>query len=123
MELITAAGSFLVFHFASHPKSRFNKKLPNKKIASRVQIFPRINIEAKNRIFHFHHWMIFTPLYLFTQHTGNGLFNSGLIRGILLGGIIQGLLYADRFKLIFNVNDYKKVKRSSYNVSFLKKLI
>ena len=122
--ILSFAISFLLFHLVTHPKSKLNKKLPSKKITGRVQIFPRISIEAKNRVFHVHHWMLFTPAYFLLPQVNHGLGLNPLIQGFLLGGIIQGLLYADRFRIIFNYNEYnRKVKRSSYNLSFLKKLI
>lgn len=120
--LASGVASFILFHLTTHPKSKINKKLPSKKF-SRVQIFPRISIEAKNRVFHFHHWMIFTPLYFLTQHTGNAFLQSSLLHGFLLGGIVQGLLFADRFRIVFHLKEYRRVNRSSYNLSFIKKII
>lgn len=122
--LLSFAVSFFLFHLATHPKSKFNKKLPSKKISSRFQIFPRISFEAKNRVFHVHHWMLFTPAYFLLPSVNHGLSLAPIIQGFLLGGIVQGLMYADRFRIIFHYDDYqKKVKHSSYNLSFLKKLV
>lgn len=120
--LFSGAASFAFFHFATHPKSKINKRLPSKKI-SRIQIFPRIHIQAKNRIFHFHHWMLFAPAYVFAQKANTEFLHSDIITGFLLGGIIQGLLYADRFRFVIHQKEYHKIKKSSYNLSFLRKLI
>ena len=120
--LISGVISFLVFHLTSHPKSKFSQKIPSKKI-KRIQVSPSIAVEAKNRVFHFHHWMIFTPLYFYSQHAGTSWLNSSLVHGFLLGAIIQGLLYADRFRFVFHVQEYKKFQPATYNLSFLRKLL
>lgn len=123
--LISGAFSFVVFHFATRPKSKINKKLPRAKV-KRFELFPRFNVEAKNRIFHFHHWMVLTPIYLFAQTIGKdlGILQSNILQGFMLGGIVQGLMYEDSLKFIHHNKEYnKKIKASSYHgFRFLKKL-
>lgn len=121
--LFSAIVSFFVFHFASHPKSKLHKKLPKKKLINRVQILPSIHIEAKNRIIHLHHWMNFTAIFVALNYSHQPI-HSQVINGFLIGAIIQGLLYANRFKIVFRYDEYhRKVRCSSYNLSFLKKLV
>lgn len=123
--LISGAFSFVVFHFATRPKSKINKKLPRAKV-KRFEFFPRFNVEAKNRIFHFHHWMILTPIYLFAQTIGKdlGILQSNILQGFMLGGIVQGLMYEDSLKFIHRNQEYnRKIKASSYHgFRFLKKI-
>lgn len=119
--LLSGLGAFAFFHFASHPKSKIHKKLPSKSI-KRVQLIPSLNFEVKNKIFHFHHWMLFTPTFVFVNYIDKGLIHSDLLNGALIGGIVQGLLYKDRFKLVHKAAEYQKTKSSTYNISFLKKL-
>lgn len=122
--LFSAIAGFSLFHFTTHPKSKLYKKLPRKKLVNRIQVFPSIHFEAKNRVFHFHHWMIFSSFYFFAQQSSKPILHSDLLQGFLIGAIIQGLLFADRFRVVFKESEYhKKVKRSSYNISFLKKLV
>ena len=104
--------SFIILTLFTHPKSRINKKLPEKKYKN-VQLFPRINFSAKNRVFHFHHWIFLTPVLLFLHN----ITHSDILNGAVLGGIIQGLLFKDRFKIISKKEDYhEQVKSSSMNV-------
>lgn len=107
--------SFVVLTLFTHPKSKINKKLPDKKIRN-VQVFPRINVSARNRVFHFHHWIMLTPVYLFLHN----LTHSDILNGAILGGIIQGLLFKDRFKVMSRKEDYHEgVKKSSMTVPLL----
>jgi hypothetical protein len=124
--LISGLASFAFFHLATRPKSKINKKLPRAKL-KRFELFPRFNVEAKNKIFHFHHWMVLAPVYLFTQTIGKdfGILQSNILQGFLLGGIVQGLMYEDSFKFIHHNHEYqKKITSSSYHgFRFLRKLI
>lgn len=122
--LISGIISFTLFHFASHPKSRFHKKLPKAKF-KRIQLAPRMSIEAKNRIFHLHHWMLFVPILGASVFLGGGFLQSDILHGFLLGGIAQGLMYKDSLKFMHKAHDFhEKVSAASYHkFSFLKKII
>jgi len=113
--IISGVASFIIFHLASHPNSRIQKKLPRAKI-KRVQLFPNLNFEAKNRVFHIHHWMVFTPLLILVQTWGRGILQSDLLNGFMIGGIVQGLLYKDSLKFVHHNKDYqKKIRNTSYH--------
>ena len=117
--LFGALLGFLLFTLTSHPKSRISKKLPDKKIKN-LQVFPRVTISAKNRVFHFHHWIMLTPILLFFQN----IIHSDLLQGLLIGSIFQGLLYKDRFKIIVKQAEHaKQVKNSSFHIPLIKRLI
>lgn len=122
--ILSGAASFILFHLASHPKSKIHGKIPKAKI-KRFELSPRFTFEAKNRIFHLHHWMIFTPIYFFVQAKGAGIFQSDLFSGFLIGGILQGLMYKDSLKLVHRNSEYKnRVSSASYHrFSFLRKII
>ncbi len=118
--LIGGLVSFLLLHFTTHPSSKINKKLsnisPKKRTIKRMEIFPRLNIEAKNRRIHIHHWMILTPLFIASQTIGKGFMQSDLLHGFMLGGIFQGLMYKDSLKFIHHNKDYKeKILSTSYH--------
>ena len=120
--LIGGVASFLVFHLTSHPRSQISKKMPNARI-KRVQFLPHLRIEIKNRIFHIHHWMLFTPVYLFAQTKGTGILQSDLLHGVLIGGILQGLMYKDSLKLIHSAaKPFERQGYTAYPLRLLKKL-
>ena len=85
----TALG-YLTFRATTHPNARFRKKLPNFKV-KRVQLFPVLRIFIFGRVFHFHHWVNCSILLLVSAFTSFAILDALFTRGLLLGGIIQGL--------------------------------
>jgi hypothetical protein len=98
----TGIGTLLGFSFfwlTSHPKSPVNKKLPNKSIKN-IAYSPNIHIKKDDKAYRIHHWTIFSLLYLPLVFSRKGFLKSKIMRGFMLGSIIQGLTYKDRFNLI-----------------------
>ncbi len=121
--IISGVASFFLFQITTHPKSKINKKIPRVKI-SRFSFAPRFTFEAKNRVFHLHHWMLFTPILVFTQTRGTGILQSDLLHGFLLGTIVQGLLYRDRFKVVSRYEEFeKRVSQSSLHLPLVRRII
>lgn len=98
----TAAGTLLGFSFfwmTSHPKSPVNKKLPEKNIKN-LSYSPHIRIKKEGKAYRLHHWTIFSFLYLPLIFIKKGFLKSKIMRGFILGSIIQGLTYKDRFDVL-----------------------
>lgn len=85
----TALG-YLTFRATTHPNSKIRRKMPNIKV-KRLQVFPVIRINMFGRWVHFHHWMNFSFLLALSGFVSIGILDHTLTRGMLLGGIIQGL--------------------------------
>lgn len=85
----TALG-YLTFRATTHPNSRIRRKLPNIKV-KRLQLFPVIRVNIFGRWVHFHHWFNFSVLLAISSMAPMGFLDGAFARGILLGGIIQGL--------------------------------
>ncbi|HBQ50783.1 hypothetical protein A3B42_02655 [Candidatus Daviesbacteria bacterium RIFCSPLOWO2_01_FULL_38_10] len=85
----TALG-YLTFRATTHPFSRFRRRMPNIKV-KRVQVFPVIRVRMFDRWVHLHHWMSFSFLLALSGFVSIGILDHVLTRGVLLGGIIQGL--------------------------------
>ena len=85
----TALG-YLAFRATSHPNSRIRKKLPNVKV-KRVQVFPVFRMYLFGRVFHFHHWFAFSIILITSIFYNLGIFDYVFTKGLLLGGVIQGL--------------------------------
>lgn len=85
----TALGYF-TFKATTHPASRLRRKMPNVKV-KRVQLFPVLRIFMFGRVFHLHHWFIFSILLILSIFASIGILDLMFTRGMLLGGIIQGL--------------------------------
>jgi len=113
--ILGVVASFIIFTIASHPRSKINKKLPDKKIKN-FQFFPRITVSIRNRMIHFHHWLLLTPFYIWVQNAEKGLFHSDMVQGLVLGGIMQGLMFKDRFRLVVKREEFHKVKDSGFHI-------
>lgn len=85
----TALG-YLTFRVTTHPTSRIRRKLPNLK-TKRIQVFPVIRFKVFGRVIHFHHWFCFSIILILSFFTSVGILDFVVTKGILLGGIIQGL--------------------------------
>ena len=85
----TALG-YLTFRATSHPSSRIRKKLPNVKV-KRIQVFPVVRLHVFNRVIHLHHWFTFSLILASSPFANLGILEHIFTKGLLLGGIIQGL--------------------------------
>lgn len=81
---------YLTLKVTTHPASRIRRKLPNIK-TKRVQIFPVFRVQAFNRVIHFHHWFCFSVILVLSFFVSFGVLDFMITKGVLLGGIIQGL--------------------------------
>ena len=91
---IGAATSWVV----SNPGSAVNKKLPEKEIKN-IELSPFFGIKEKNKVIHIHHWMFISAFVVSLAAIGEPVKGKRFINGFLLGLIIQGLSYNDRFKI------------------------
>ncbi len=97
--LAGAISGFSFFAVSSHRKSPIYKMLPNRKIKN-ISYFPNIKIQKKNKHYHIHHWMIFSALY--APFILIKRLRSKLLHGLIIGSIIQGLTYKDRFRIKYH---------------------
>lgn len=97
---------FMLFQLMSHPRSHMHKKIPTKKIKN-IHVLPHIKIQTKEKHIHLHHWMNLGSLYL-VSFALKKLRKSHLYHGFMLGGILQGLRYKDRFHIIKRVEETVK---------------
>lgn len=97
---------FSLFTLTSHPKSPLNRKLPQRKF-KRVHITPEIKFELRNRFIHLHHWVIFTSVYVVAATSEKVFLHSDMVQGFMLGSIVQGLTYEDRFMLVYRATQQK----------------
>lgn len=94
------AAGFASFHFTTHPKSSIRKKMPNIKV-HRFQIFPSLKIHLPDKTIHFHHWLNFSIILVFSGITGN-VIESIFLKGFLTGGILQGLTIPNGRKILYD---------------------
>lgn len=104
----TALG-YLTFRATTHPTSRIRRKLPNVKV-KRVQFFPVIRIFIFGRVIHLHHWFSFSILLFISAFISFSILDYMFTKGLLLGGIIQGLtLPKEHRKIIYRDFSYERL--------------
>lgn len=96
----TALG-YYTFKLATFPNSKLRKKLPNLKI-KRLQLFPVIRFQAFGRVIHLHHWFNFSILLAYAAFANAGILDYTLAKGLMLGGIIQGLTLPKNHKRVIS---------------------
>ncbi len=110
----TALG-YLTLRATTHPNARIRKRLPNIKV-KRLQIFPVLRINLFGRVIHFHHWMNFTILLVISLFTSIGILDLLFTKGMLLGGIIQGLtLPKEHRKIIYKDFSLERLTQIAHN--------
>lgn len=85
----TALG-YLTLRATSHPTSKIRRRMPNVKV-KRVQLFPVLRVFMFGRVIHLHHWVSFSIILVISAFISFGIFDYLFTKGLLLGGIIQGL--------------------------------
>ena len=63
-------------------------------------------LKVSNYSIHIHHWIWCSLLLLLITLIK---YYNPLLLGLLIGSIIQGLIYKDRFVIIYKSSDYKKI--------------
>lgn len=96
--LLGATTAFSILTLTSHPRSRVHKKIPKVKVKN-VSLLPSFKIARKEKIYHIHHWLYLSSLYVVLRRK-KLLGKKTFLHGLLLGSIIQGLAYKDRFKVV-----------------------
>lgn len=100
IKLAIGAGiGFGLFWISSHPKSKLHNRLPKWKIRN-FEFLPNVKIVGKEKSYHLHHWAILGLLY-YRYFLQQKKFQSKLLHGFMLGSILQGLTYKDRFKFSY----------------------
>lgn len=82
----------------SHPKSPAKKKMPTKS-AKNVHFFPNLKIHQEKHYYHIHHWMYFGIIYVMLFMFRKSFRGKKVAEGFILGLILQGLTYKDRFRV------------------------
>jgi hypothetical protein len=87
---------YVLFLYLTHPAKK-KDKIPQFRIW-RIELLPNIRIHSRGKTYHIHHWAVLTLVTAVTLLNYEGFQYLTIIKGIAIGGIIQGLRYPDRFK-------------------------
>lgn len=80
-------------------KHRLAKNLPKVKVW-KLQVSPNIRIISRRYVIHFHHWIFLSLAMAMTFFTSFSVLDHLFTRGLMVGGIIQGLSFPDWRKII-----------------------
>jgi hypothetical protein len=87
---------YVLFLYLTHPEKKKNK-IPKVRVW-KIELLPNIRIHFHGRIYHIHHWTILALVTLATLVNYEGFQFLTIVKGVAIGGTIQGLRYPDRFK-------------------------
>lgn len=96
----SALASFVSFHTLRYPNGKLGKKLPEVKIKN-VQITPSIKIHFRKRTVWLHHWVNCAILLAIAIPVNNGILDATVTKGLLIGGILQGLTFKDARRIVY----------------------
>jgi len=85
--------------FLTDPKSTLSKKIPKLNLLF-IEILPRLKIKLKNSVLHIHHWIFLSFALAFLLYITASFTQLLIIKGLFLGGILQGFTFKDRFHII-----------------------
>lgn len=105
--LLAAIVGFFIFYVLTSPSSSVNRRLPKLKIW-RLQLFPTIRLSLSGKIIHLHHWLGFSIILVVSIFIESGILASLFTKGVLSGGIVQGLFTPQSFRLIYKSEDIKR---------------
>lgn len=98
--LLAVSLGFLACDIITHPESGLREKGKRVKIGP-IQLYPTLRVSVKGRVVWFHHWVSMTVvLFVSIFFITGGILDYTFIKGLLVGGILQGLTFPDRKKFI-----------------------
>jgi len=74
--------------------SKINRNLPLIKVRF-IQFCPSVKIHMRSRYIQIHHWLTYSIVLIVTLTLNAGVFDTLFSKGLLLGGILQGLTFSD----------------------------
>ena len=96
----TSAGVFVSW-LVSHPTSPAKSKIRPRSIRN-VHYSPNLRIKKGNHHYHIHHWMYFGALFTALLGVRRLYRGNRVLEGFVLGLVLHGLTYKDRFKVKHN---------------------
>ncbi|MEK7521427.1 MAG: hypothetical protein AAB599_01335 [Patescibacteria group bacterium] len=99
---------FTAFRYLTHRESDFWHKIPEIKLHKRIQVSPSVRVFTRTRVIHFHHWFNCLVLLCVSIYSSGGFIDAAFTKGVLIGGILQGLSMPEARKLVYSQRDSAK---------------
>ena len=90
---------YTTFHLTKYPHGKVGKKLPKLKLKA-IELSPSFKLNIRSHTIHFHHWMNLTILLAISVPMTGVFWDSAFAKAFMIGGIVQGLTFKDRSKII-----------------------
>ncbi|OGY09242.1 MAG: hypothetical protein A2782_01855 [Candidatus Blackburnbacteria bacterium RIFCSPHIGHO2_01_FULL_43_15b] len=103
--VLSIISGYAGFYYSTHPTSKLWHKIPSIKMSRRVQLTPSIRLFARGRIIHLHHWFTCGVLLLVATYTNAGILDAVLAKGVLIGGVLQGISMPEARRLVYKQTD------------------
>lgn len=87
---------YALFLYFSHPNKK-KHKVPKVRIG-RLEFLPNLKLHLGSKTYHFHHWFVLALIAAIAIFVLEDFQFPMILQGLIIGGIIQGLRYPDRFK-------------------------
>jgi len=94
--LLSLSIGYFLFLVFSHPNKK-KHSLPRVRYKN-IELLPNFKIHFRTRTYHLHHWLLLSILTVGTLYVFDSFQHLMFVKGVAIGGIIQGLRYPDRFK-------------------------
>ncbi len=109
--ILSVIAGYVVFLYLSHPEKK-KHKVP--KIGFwNIEFMPNFRVHIKSKTYHFHHWFVLALAILIPIVLRDDFQYPMVFKGIVVGGILQGLRYPNKFKFRYprvpKFTDWEKV--------------
>lgn len=91
---------YLIFLYFNDPiKNPLKKKKRLPQLGYKnIEILPYFRVHIKTKTYHIHHWLTLTVITAITLISLDSMQHLLVLKGVAVGGIVQGLRYPNRFK-------------------------
>lgn len=107
MEIITflpaSVVGYKIFGVISSNKSRLWRKFPKIDFHF-IEIFPSLKLRFNGKVLHFHHWFNLSILLILSILINMDFLDYTVIKGLMVGGVIQGLKTAKPRNIYYSKN-------------------
>ncbi len=94
--ILSVAFGYFLFLYLSHPEKQ-KHRIPKIGVWN-IEFLPNFRIHIGSKTYHFHHWLVLALIILLPFILSEKFSYPMIFKGIVVGGILQGLRYPNKFK-------------------------
>lgn len=108
----TFLGFTLCKYLSDERSSKIARKIPRLRLW-RLELSPSIRVFVRGRVVHLHHWVSLSLILSITFFVNMGLLDYVFTKGLMVGGIVQGLTFPDFKQIIYRLDHTNNTSISS----------